>query len=248
MPRIGAGEDRGVVGERDRGQRRHRAVAESGAHVDEPANVRRLAPHRDSRRARWRSRRRTGSRRRARAAASRSSIRSRSAARRPAGPGTRHWRRGRSSPRPAIGRRAHELQHRGCDVDQLAAAIDDALLLTPAPATMNGARACTTSIEPCSPRWPPWSSQLWAAVWIAIEVGRGRGVEQLRRLLVGERIGVGLRGPGTGWPARRRAARTGRSTGRPGGCAPRPARRRTPIRPPVSVRRNRTRPSTDAAS
>ena len=62
---------------------------------------------------------------------------------------------------------------------------------TPAPAMMNGARACTTSIDPCSPRWPPWSSQLWAAVWITHRSGAHGMVEQLGRLLVRERIAVG---------------------------------------------------------
>ena len=35
-------------------------------------------------------------------------------------------------------RRAHELQHRGCDVDQLAAAVDDALLSHPGPGDDEG--------------------------------------------------------------------------------------------------------------
>ena len=35
----------------------------------------------------------------------------------------------------------------------------------------NGARACTTPSEPCSPRWPPWSSQLCAAEWITHRSG-----------------------------------------------------------------------------
>ena len=42
---------------------------------------------------------------------------------------------------------------------------------TPFPAITNGARACTTPSEPCSPRWPPWSSQLWAAEWITHRSG-----------------------------------------------------------------------------
>ena len=33
----------------------------------------------------------------------------------------------------------------------------------PLPASTSGARACTIPSEPCSPRWPPWSSQLCAA-------------------------------------------------------------------------------------
>ena len=36
---------------------------------------------------------------------------------------------------------------------------------TPLPPITMGARACTMPSEPCSPRWPPWSSQLWAAEW-----------------------------------------------------------------------------------
>ena len=36
---------------------------------------------------------------------------------------------------------------------------------TPLPPITIGARACTIPSEPCSPRWPPWSSQLWAAEW-----------------------------------------------------------------------------------
>ena len=61
---------------------------------------------------------------------------------------------------------------------------------TPLPAITNGARACTTPSDPCSPRWPPWSSQLCAAEWIDAQVGRGGVVEELGDLLEGERVGV----------------------------------------------------------
>ena len=62
---VRAGEDRRVVRERDRRQRRHRAVPERGAH--RRSGARRSAPRRarPCRRARWSSCRRTGSRRRA---------------------------------------------------------------------------------------------------------------------------------------------------------------------------------------
>src|SRR4028119_116114 len=77
---------------------------------------------------------------------------------------------------------------------------------------MNGARAWTTPSEPCSPRWPPWSSPLWAAErstarsgaaggaasrarrWAGGgaegEVGCGGRVPQLGQLVVGEGVGV----------------------------------------------------------
>ncbi len=42
---------------------------------------------------------------------------------------------------------------------------------TPLPAITNGARAWTTPSDPCSPRWPPWSSQLCAAEWITHRSG-----------------------------------------------------------------------------
>jgi hypothetical protein len=41
-----AGEDRRVVRERDRGQRRHRAVPEGGTHLDQARHVRCFAPRR----------------------------------------------------------------------------------------------------------------------------------------------------------------------------------------------------------
>ena len=59
-----AGDDRRVVGERDGRQRRHRAVAERDAHLDEARDVRAPRRARPCRRARWSSCRRTGSRRR----------------------------------------------------------------------------------------------------------------------------------------------------------------------------------------
>ena len=43
MAGMRAGDDRRVVGERDRRQRRHRAVTERDAHLDEPRDVRRFA-------------------------------------------------------------------------------------------------------------------------------------------------------------------------------------------------------------
>ena len=109
---------------------------------------------------------------------------------------------------------------------------------TPLPAITNGARAWTTPGEPCSPRWPPWSSQLWAAEWItqrsgaagwskswAIGVVRegvgvlgpvgelvGELVVERRELvggLVGERIGTGGGDQLVAVPARARAAEHG---------------------------------------
>ena len=63
---------------------------------------------------------------------------------------------------------------------------------TPFPPITNGARAWTTPSEPCSPRWPPWSSQLWRAEWITHRSGVAgesnswaTGVERVRVLVVG---------------------------------------------------------------
>ena len=42
---------------------------------------------------------------------------------------------------------------------------------TPLPANTSGARDCTTPSEPCSPRCPPWSSQLCAAEWMTQRSG-----------------------------------------------------------------------------
>ena len=64
-----------------------------------------------------------------------------------------------------VGRAPEQLGDRGRDVDQPARRGTSPSLRTPFPAITNGARACTTPSEPCSPRCPPWSSQLWAAEW-----------------------------------------------------------------------------------
>ena len=63
-------------------------------------------------------------------------------------------------------------------------------LRTPLPAITNGARACTTPSDPCSPRWPPWSSQLCDAEWITQRSGAAGRVEELGDLVVGVRVGV----------------------------------------------------------
>ena len=87
-------------------------------------------------------------------------------------------------------------------------------LRTPLPAITNGARAWTTPSEPCSPRWPPWSSQLCAAGVEHAQVGRGGMVEQLRDVVVGERIGVGGARRIRVGDLRGRGRRAGRATGR----------------------------------
>ena len=118
-------------------------------------------------------------------------------------------------------------------------------LRTPLPAITNGARAWTTPSDPCSPRWPPWSSQLCAAGVDDAQVGCGGVVEELGGLLERERIGVvaavGVRVGELG----REPGEMGRSTGRRTGSSPstftsskpsgasggrRPGRRRWPPR------------------
>ena len=162
---VAAGEDRGVVGERDGRQRRHRAVPERRAHRHEASDVRRLAAAPPCRRARWGCSRRRGSR-------------SRGAG----GPPRARARRSRASPSwprevRAVGRGAtpSSASTVGATSTSRQARSTMPAARTPAPPMMNGARACTTSIDPCSPRWPPWSSQLCAAEWIDAQVGRATG-------------------------------------------------------------------------
>ena len=230
---VGAGEDRRVVGQRDRRQRRHGPVAEAGAHGQQPGHVGRLARGRPCRRARWRWCRPTGTRRRGRARSRRSS--SSVSARRPGGPAGRRAGGAPSGPTPPA--RARRPAGPAPSAPRRPAGRTGARARpgrTPAPARTNGARACTTPSDPCSPRSPPWSSQLWAGGVQAHEVGRGGVVEQLGDLLVGVRVGAAAVRSGQRWPARRPAAGTGRWRCRPAGCGPR--RRSTSKRQPLAPR------------
>ena len=65
-------------------------------------------------------------------------------------------------------------------------------LRTPLPAITNGARACTTPSEPCSPRWPPWSSQLWAAEWSTQRSGAAGWSNSCAIVVVRERVRVAV--------------------------------------------------------
>ena len=77
---------------------------------------------------------------------------------------------------------------------------------TPRPATTNGARACPMPSEPCSPRWPPWSSQLWSAEWTTQRSGAAGWSNSCAtcsnvygyELLAARRIRVGALGGETG--------------------------------------------------
>ena len=93
-------------------------------------------------------------------------------------------------------------------------------LRTPLPAITNGARACTM----------PKRAVLAAVTALVLpvvgggvqhaQVGRGGMVEQLRDVVVRERVGVGRRASGADRRARRRGRRAGRATGRRAGRAP----------------------------
>ena len=161
----------GVVGEGDRRHRRHGAVLEGRAHRDEAGDVRRLAggdrvvEHVGVAPVEQEADDVVGTGHRAR----------RSGRRAPRRPGGAAARRG--------GRRPLRPTPSGCGAPPMSARTVGATstsrqargsrprACTPAPATMNGARACTTPIDPCSPRSPPWSSQLWAEVCMQITSG-----------------------------------------------------------------------------
>ncbi len=114
----------------------------------------------------------------------------------------------------------------------------------PCPAITNGARACTTPSDPCSPRWPPWSSQLWAAEWITHRSGAAGWSKSWAtcRTRTGR---SSRRGWGRDGRARRPARRTGPVDWSARGSAPSPA---IFSYPPPSVRRKRTHPSCERAS
>ena len=146
------------------------------------------------RRARWGSRRRTGSRRRdAGRPASGSSTSVRTTPSWPArwwpcvvgarSRGARRWSARRRRAAPARGTRPS--------------------LRTPLPAITNGARACTTPSEPCSPRWPPWSSQLCAAECSTHRSGAAGWSKSCAIVVVRERVGVASPRSGAGRRARR---------------------------------------------
>ena len=237
-----------MVGQGDRRQRRHGAVAERRAHVDEPANVRRLAAHGEVvehvgvgaveqeaddvvgrplavvDHAGLGVAVLAGEERVVACAAVEAATRDRSA--RPCSAST-------------VGRH----------VDEPAAVGHDALLLHPG-----------TGDDERRTRLHDVDRTVLAAVAALVlpvvgrgvdrdQVGRGGRVEQLRHLLVGERVGVGRARSGYGL-ARSSSSGENRSID---WSAKRVAPldlldRRTPSRAVASARRKRTRPSTEAAS
>ena len=120
-------------------------------------------------------------------------------------------------------------------------------LRTPLPAITNGARACTTPSEPCSPRWPPWSSQLCAAECSTQRSGAAGWSKSWAIVVERERVRVVRRGAGAGRRARRRDRRAGRATGRRADRAPSPRCARSRRRRGRSGGTS-TRPSALAAS
>ena len=180
-----AGEDRRVVGERDRRERRHRAPLVRGAHrrsggrrsaprpraaiVVEHVGVRAVEQEPDdvARADRRRGRARRCARRR---------------------PGRRGGGRASSGAQPRssamVGATSTSRPARGTSPSSR----------TPLPAITNGARACTTPSEPCSPRWPPWSSQLCAAVCSTQRSGAAGWSKSCAIVVERERVRVGARG------------------------------------------------------
>ena len=198
VAREAAGQDRRVVRERHRGQPRHRPVRVRGAHVEQARHVRRfaggghvvehvgvgaVAQEPDDVRRRPPARSRTSSRTS------------------PSWPWT--YDPSSAGARPSSSATVGATSTRPGPRHQPVGA-------HPFPATMKGACACTTSSDPCSPRCPPWSSQLWAAEWITHRSGAAgwskswatcsypNGYE-LSRL----RVGVGALGVQAGEPVRR---------------------------------------------
>ena len=155
VPGVAAGEDRRVVRERDRRHPGHRAVPVRRARRDEARDVRRLAVGRtrvEHVRVGAVEQEHDDVARRA-SSPSRTSVRTS-----PSWPGEVAHRRRAARRRGA--RRPWARRRRG---GPTRGTIPSAR--TPAPASTNGARAWTTPSDPCSPRWPPASSQLCAAVW-----------------------------------------------------------------------------------
>ena len=115
--------------------------------------------------------------------------RARRARRRPAAAAGRRAAAARSGRRPSTGAPPMSASTVGRDVDELAGTRDDPERPHPGPGQdERRPRLHHGRVEPCSPRWPPWSSQLCGEVCIADQVGRPRRVEDLRHHLVGERV------------------------------------------------------------
>ena len=191
MARVRAGDDRRVVRERDGRQRRHRAVPERDAHLDEPGDVRRLAAWRPCRRARWRWCRRTGSRRRG-AAARPARARSVSAA-------TVLHARGSRPSSSASGAQPSSAQIVGATSTSRAARGTRPSLRTPLPREHER-----------RPRLHEAERAVLAEVAALVlpvvrggvehaQVGRGRRVEELGDLVERVRVGVLACGAGTAW-------------------------------------------------
>ena len=186
---VRAGEDRRVVGERDRRQRRHRAVPERGAHLDQAGDVRRLAArghvveHVGVRAVEEEADDVTADARPGRGRRSRTA---------PSWTGEVRGRR-----RGARSRAARRSS--GATSTRRAARGDDAVgARTPLPAITNGARRLH---EPERAVLAAVAALVLPVVGGRVddaEVGRGRRVEELRDLVEGEGVGVGRAGAGAG--------------------------------------------------
>ena len=205
-----AGEDRRVVGERDRREPGHRAPLVRGAHLDRAGRRSAPRPRRPSRTARWGSRRRTGSRRRG--AAARRRGRARRSRTTPSWP-ARWWP-------SSSGAQPRSSAMRGRDVDQAAGARHEPVV----------AHALARDHERRAGLHDAERAVLAAVAALVLpvvrggvqhaQVGRRRMVEELRDVVERERVRVGV--------ARRvrvgalggRGRRAGRATGRRAGRAP----------------------------
>ena len=119
-------------------------------------------------------------------------------------------------------------------------------LRTPLPAITNGARACTTPSEPCSPRWPPWSSQLCAPECSTHRSGAAGWSKSCAIWSYANgyelRVACGVRVGELGGRGRRAGRATGRRTGRsPCRRSARSRRRRRRRRRPAGTRPGRRR-------
>ena len=158
---VAPGEDRRVVRERDRRHAGDRAPLVRRAHLDQPGDVRRRA-----------GRGERVEHVRVRAVEQEADDVTRASAVGVDHVGARPRRPGRRDTCPSSrGATPRSSAIVGATSTRRAARGTRPSLRTPLPAITNGARACTTPSDPCSPRWPPWSSQLCAAEWMTQRSG-----------------------------------------------------------------------------
>ena len=181
MAGVRAGDDRRVVRERDGRQRRHRAVAERDAHLDEARDVRRLAARAHVVEHVRSSCRRTGT--------PTTWLRTLAPGRARRASGSPSWHRDVAC-RRARRRAAEERGDRGCGVDEAGRAGITPSDFTPLPPITIGARACTIPMRAVLAEVAALVLPVVRGGVDHAQVGRGGRVEELgglRRTRTGRR-------------------------------------------------------------